>query len=54
MNQKIEIKEEFLQQACKLARGAEILPGGVEELAIKLQKAKETNKNKSAIFVIGY
>lgn len=43
MNTKLEIKEEFLQQACILARGAEVLPGGVEELAIKLQKAKETN-----------
>lgn len=43
MNQKLEIKEEFLQQACVLARGAEVLPGGVEELAIKLQKAKESN-----------
>lgn len=47
MNQKFEIKEEFLQQAAKLARGAEVLPGGinegVNELAIKLQKAKETN-----------
>ncbi len=41
------IKEEFLQQAKILARGAEVLPGGVEEgireLAIKLQKSKETN-----------
>lgn len=43
MSTKLEIKEEFLQQACVLARGAEILPGGVNELAIKLQKAKETN-----------
>lgn len=43
MNTKIEIKEEFLQQASILARGAEVLPGGVEELAIKLQKSKETN-----------
>lgn len=43
MDTKLEIKEEFLQQAIKLSRGAEILPGGVNELAIKLQKAKETN-----------
>jgi len=43
MSTKLEIKEEFLQQANVLARGAEILPGGVEELAIKLQKSKETN-----------
>lgn len=43
MEQKLEIKEEFLEQARILARGAEVLPGGVEELAIKLQKAKESN-----------
>lgn len=43
MSKKLEIKEEFLKQAHILARGAEILPGGVEELAIKLQKAKESN-----------
>lgn len=43
MNTKFEIKEEFLQQAIVLARGAEVLPGGVEELAIKLQKASESN-----------
>lgn len=39
---KFEIKQEFLQQAQILARGAEVLPGGVEELAIKLQKSKES------------
>ena len=43
MSIKMEIQEEFLQQASVLARGAEVLPGGVEELAIKLQKSKETN-----------
>lgn len=43
MENKLEIKEEFLEQAAKLARGAEVLPGGITELAIKLQKAKETN-----------
>lgn len=41
------IKEEFFQQAKFLARGAEVLPGGsqegIKELAIKLQKSKETN-----------
>lgn len=50
MNIKSEIKEEFLQQAAKLARGAEVLPGGINEginegvngLAIKLQKSVET------------
>lgn len=40
----IKIKEEFLNQAALLARGAEVLPGGVEELALKLQKSKEENK----------
>lgn len=43
METKLEIKQEFLEQASLLARGAEVLPGGVEELAIKLQKSKETN-----------
>lgn len=42
-NTKLEIKEEFIQQAKILSRGAEVLPGGVEELAIKLQKSKETS-----------
>lgn len=43
MNTKTEIKQEFLDQASILARGAEVLPGGITELAMKLQKAKETN-----------
>jgi len=43
MSTKLEIKEEFLEQAKILARSAEVLPGGVNELAIKLQKSKETN-----------
>ena len=38
------IKEEFLNQALVLARGAEVLPGGINELALKLQKSKEENK----------
>lgn len=42
MENKLEIKEEFLQQASILARGAEVLPGGIKELAIKLQKSKES------------
>lgn len=42
--EKVEIKEEFLNQAMLLSRGAEVLPGGVEELALKLQKSKEENK----------
>lgn len=40
----MEIKEEFLKQAEFLARGAEVLPGGVKELAQRLQYAKENNK----------
>src|SRR5574344_2168408 len=41
--EKESISEEFLTQAKILSRGAEVLPGGVEELARKLQKSKETN-----------
>lgn len=40
----VNIKKEFLEQAEILARGAEVLPGGIEELALKLQKSKEENK----------
>lgn len=40
----VTIKKEFLEEAEILARGAEVLPGGIEELALKLQKAKEENK----------
>ena len=39
----MEIKEEFLKQAQNLGKGAELLPGGVKELAIKLQNAHEKN-----------
>lgn len=39
----MEIKEEFLEQAKHLTRNAEVLPGGVEELAVKLQHAHDTN-----------
>lgn len=41
--EKESINKEFLEQASFLARGTEVLPGGVEELAKKLQKSKETN-----------
>jgi len=41
-NKKLEIKPEFLEQATILARSAEVLPGGINELAIKLQKSKES------------
>lgn len=39
-----KIKNEFLEQATILARGTEILPGGVNELAKKLQAANESGK----------
>ncbi len=39
-----EIKSEFLELAAQLARNTEVLPGGVEALAKKLQKAEENNK----------
>lgn len=39
----VEIREEFIEQAKRLSRGAEVLPGGIEELAVKLQHAKDTN-----------
>lgn len=41
---KFELKEKFIKDAEFLARGTEVLPGGVKELAIKLQKADEENK----------
>ena len=39
----VEIREEFINQAKHLARNAEVLPGGIEELAVKLQHAHDTN-----------
>lgn len=39
-----EIKPEFLELASQLARNTEVLPGGVEALAKKLQKSQENNK----------
>lgn len=42
-NSKLEIPQEYIKEAEFLARGAEVLPGGVNELAKKLQKAKESN-----------
>ena len=38
-----EIRQEFIDQAMYIARNAEVLPGGVEELAAKLQHASDTN-----------
>lgn len=40
----VEIREEFINQAKYIARNAEILPGGIEELAVKLQHSKDTGK----------
>ena len=39
----VEIREEFINQAKHIARNAEVLPGGIEELAVKLQHAADTN-----------
>ena len=39
----VEIRQEFLEQAKHLTRNAEVLPGGIEELAIKLQHSHDTN-----------
>ena len=39
----VDIRPEFLEQAIQLTRNAEVLPGGVNELAIKLQYAHDTN-----------
>ena len=39
----VEIRQEFIEQAKELTRNAEVLPGGIEELAVKLQHAADTN-----------
>ena len=39
----VEIRQEFIEQAKRLARSTEVLPGGIEELAIKLQHSHDTN-----------
>lgn len=39
----MEIREEFINQAKHLTRNAEVLPGGLEELAEKLQHSHDTN-----------
>lgn len=39
----VEIREEFINQAKHIARNAEVLPGGIEELAAKLQHSADTN-----------
>ncbi|MBQ3310468.1 tyrosine--tRNA ligase [bacterium] len=40
----VEIRQEFINQAEKIGRGCEILPGGVMELAQKLQYSHDNNK----------
>lgn len=40
----MEIQEKFIKQAEFLAKGAEVLPGGIQELAKKLQKSEESGK----------
>lgn len=39
----VEIREKFIEQAKFISRNAEILPGGIEELAVKLQHSADTN-----------
>lgn len=39
----MEIRNEFIEQAKHLTRNAEVLPGGIEELAVKLQHSHDTN-----------
>lgn len=39
----MEIRQEFIEQAKILAKNAEVLPGGIEELAVKLQHSHDTN-----------
>lgn len=39
----VDIRQEFIEQAKRLARSTEVLPGGIEELAVKLQHAHDTN-----------
>jgi len=38
----VDIQQEFIEQAKILAKNTEVLPGGIEELAVKLQHAHET------------
>ena len=38
----VDIRQEFIEQAKQLTRNAEVLPGGIEELAVKLQHAADT------------
>ena len=40
----VKIEEKFIEQAKLIARGAEIIPNGVMELAKRLQEAEKNNK----------
>ena len=39
----VDIRPEFIEQAKQLTRNAEVLPGGINELAVKLQHSFDTN-----------
>jgi len=39
-----KIRQEFIEQAELISRGTEVLPGGVNELALKLQKSHDSQK----------
>ena len=43
-SQNTEIPEKYIKQAEFLSKGAEVLPGGVKELAKKLRNAEEQNR----------
>ena len=40
----VKIEQKFIEQANIIARGAEIIPNGVMELAKRLQEAQKNNK----------
>lgn len=42
MEEKFVLKEEFIKKAESVSRGSELLPGGIKELAIKMQKSAES------------
>ena len=42
MEERFILKEEFIKKAESVSRGAELLPGGIKELAIKMQKSAES------------
>ena len=44
MEERFVLKEEFIKQAESVSRGEELLPGGIKELTIKMQKSAESGK----------